>query len=64
MKSALFEWQQNDCTRALELLDEGTKTFPKYPKMWMMKGQINEQLDNLKAARIAYNEGIAACPTS
>lgn len=38
MKSAKLEWQLNEQKRALEHVSNGLKTFPEFPKLWMMKG--------------------------
>lgn len=41
---------------ARTLLDEATKQYPNFAKLWMMKGQIEEQLNNIQLAREAYTE--------
>lgn len=43
MKSAKLEWCLGDLENALKLLDEGLAKYPRYPKLWMMRGQISEQ---------------------
>ena len=47
MKSVRLEWCLGDIHTAKELLVEGLKHFEDYAKLWMMKGQIEEQLGNL-----------------
>lgn len=64
MKSARLEWALEDLKRALELLDEAIKAFPDFPKLWMMKGQIQEQRGKRDQARDTYNQGIKRCPNS
>ena len=39
---------------AQKLLNEATQKYPDFAKLWMMKGQIAEQLGNVEAARDAY----------
>ena len=64
MKSAKLEWQLNELTKSLELVNSGIKMFPDFDKLWMMKGQLyEEQLFN-ELARGAYAEGIKKCPNS
>lgn len=59
MKSAKLEWSLNDLEQALHLLDEALKVFPDYPKLWMMTGQIYEQMGDLAKAFDAYNAGVS-----
>ncbi|XP_023560066.1 pre-mRNA-processing factor 6 [Octodon degus] len=35
-----------------------------FPKLWMMKGQIEEQGELMEKAREAYNQGLKKCPHS
>ncbi|KAL0275367.1 UNVERIFIED_CONTAM: hypothetical protein PYX00_003230 [Menopon gallinae] len=64
MKSAKLEWALNDLDRAHSLLDEAIRVFPDYSKLWLMKGQIEEQQGALDKALETYNAGIKKCPTS
>lgn len=59
MKSAKLEWSLNDTSAALKLLDEALKVFPTFPKLWMMMGQIHEQLNELSKAFDSYNSGVS-----
>lgn len=59
MKSAKLEWALNDLDRALSLLDEAIKVFPDYSKLWLMKGQIEEQQEALDKALETYNSGVS-----
>lgn len=60
MKSAKLEWALNDLDAALNLLDEAAKSFPEFPKLWMMKGQIEEQKKQLSKALDTYNAGVSS----
>lgn len=58
MKSAKLEWSLNDLKAALQLLEEALKVFPDFPKLWMMTGQIYEQMNEMSKAFDAYNAGV------
>lgn len=58
MKSAKLEWCLNDLKAALKLLDEALNMFPEFPKLWMMQGQIYEQMEDLSKAFDTYNAGV------
>lgn len=64
MKSAKLEWCLDDLENALKLLDEAVKIFPNYAKLWLMKGQIEEQKDELENAHNTYNVALKECATS
>ncbi|XP_064652796.1 pre-mRNA-processing factor 6-like [Lineus longissimus] len=64
MKSVKLEWCLNDMKKAQELLEESVKHYPDFPKLWMMKGQIDEQQKDLNGARAAYNQGLKKCPAA
>lgn len=64
MKSAKLEWALNDLSKALELLDEAVKVFPDYAKLWMMKGQIEEQQQKFDTALATYTTGVKKNSTS
>lgn len=59
MKSAKLEWCLDDLKAALKLLDEAIGMFPEFPKLWMMQGQIYEQMEDLSKAFDAYNSGVS-----
>lgn len=59
MKSAKLEWCLNDLKAALKLLDEAINMFPDFPKLWMMQGQIYEQMEDFSKAFDAYNSGVS-----
>lgn len=58
MKSAKLEWALNDLDKAHKLLEEAIKMFPDYPKLWLMKGQIEEQQGMIDKAMETYNLGV------
>ncbi|XP_052872848.1 pre-mRNA-processing factor 6 [Anopheles cruzii] len=64
MKSAKLEWALNDLEEALGLLEDAVKVFPDFAKLWMMKGQIEEQKQLLERAAESYNAGLKKCPNS
>lgn len=64
MKSAKLEWALDNLVEALSLLDEAVKVFPEFAKLWMMKGQIEEQQSYFEKAAETYNQGIKTCPTA
>ena len=64
MKSAKLEWALNNLDAALHLLREAIDAFDTYWKMWVMKGQIEEQQGNLDKALETYNLGIKKCPSA
>ncbi|KAI1381046.1 pre-mRNA splicing factor [Hypoxylon crocopeplum] len=64
MKSAAFEWQLGDLDAALDLVQQALNLFPASAKLWMMKGQIYEDLDKPLQAREAYSTGVKAVPKS
>ena len=64
MKSAKLEWGLGDKKRALDLVDQGLKNFDTYPKLWMMKGQLETELRQTEAARATFASGVKRCPDS
>ncbi|KAI0012318.1 pre-mRNA splicing factor [Xylariaceae sp. FL0662B] len=64
MKSVAFERQLNDLDAALDLVQQALNLFPAYGKLWMMKGQIYEDIDKPLQAREAYGTGVKAAPRS
>lgn len=64
MKSAHLLRQLGKLDEALETLDEAIKKFPQFDKLYMIKGQILEDRDNIPGARQAYAAGTKACPKS
>lgn len=64
MKSVKLEWCLGEVNNSMLLLDEAVKHYPDFPKLWMMRGQIEEQRSKMDAARAAYNQGLKKCPAS
>ena len=62
MKSAKLEWQLNEISKALDLVNSGLKMFADFPKLWMMKAQLLEQQQFHDLAREAYQEALKKCP--
>ncbi|KAK1770968.1 PRP1 splicing factor [Phialemonium atrogriseum] len=64
MRSVAFERQQGDSEAALDLVQDALQLFPAAAKLWMMKGQIYEDLGKVPQAREAYSTGVKAVPSS
>ncbi|CAJ1956560.1 unnamed protein product [Sphenostylis stenocarpa] len=76
MKSAIVERELGNIEEERRLLDEGLKQFPSFFKLWLMLGQLEEQLaenakrldqsekrlDHLKEAKKVYESGLKNCP--
>ncbi|KAH9892353.1 pre-mRNA splicing factor [Xylariomycetidae sp. FL2044] len=60
VKSVAFERQLHDLDAALDLVQQALNLFPASAKLWMMKGQIYEELGKLLQAREAYATGVKA----
>lgn len=58
MKSVKLEWVLGNIAAAQELCEEALKHYEDFPKLWMMKGQIEEQEELIEKAREAYNQGV------
>lgn len=59
MKSVKLEWVLGNIAAAQELCEEALKHYEDFPKLWMMKGQIEEQEELTEKAREAYNQGVS-----
>ncbi|XP_034238152.1 pre-mRNA-processing factor 6 [Thrips palmi] len=64
MKSAKLEWCLNNIDEALSLLSEAITIFPDFAKLWLMKGQIEDQKRERDAARETYNKGLKKVPAA
>ncbi|KDR68393.1 hypothetical protein GALMADRAFT_78691 [Galerina marginata CBS 339.88] len=62
MKSAVFERQQGQISIALDTLSTALTKFPKFPKLYMIQGQIHQASSNLAAARASFAAGLKATP--
>lgn len=58
MKSVKLEWVLGNIEAGQELCTEALKHYEDFPKLWMMRGQIEEQCENMDKAREAYNQGV------
>lgn len=58
MKSVKLEWVLGNMEAAQELCTEALKHYEDFPKLWMMRGQIEEQSEKTDKAREAYNQGV------
>ncbi|KAK3325163.1 PRP1 splicing factor, N-terminal-domain-containing protein [Apodospora peruviana] len=64
IRSVAFERQLGDNEEALNLVIKALDIFPQAAKLWMMKGQIYEDLGMLPQAREAYSTGVRQVPSS
>lgn len=64
MKSVRLEWVLGNLEGAANMLAEAVKLHPTAPKLWMMRGQISEQLQQTENAREYYSQGIKHCQNS
>ncbi|KAF7550975.1 hypothetical protein G7046_g7843 [Stylonectria norvegica] len=64
MKSVVFERVLGNTETALDLTLQALQLFPTAAKLWMLKGQIYEDLGKLPQAREAYGTGVKAVPKS
>lgn len=60
MKSVKLEWVLGNIRAAQELCEEALKHYEDFPKLWMMKGQIEEQEEQTDKAREAYSQGVSS----
>ncbi|EGY13330.1 pre-mRNA-splicing factor prp1 [Verticillium dahliae VdLs.17] len=63
-ESVVFERVLGHTDAALDLVQQALQYFPAAAKLWMLKGQIYEDLDKLGQAREAYSTGVKAVPAS
>lgn len=59
MKSSKLEWALDNLPQALTLLEDAIKVFPEFAKLWLMKGQIEEQQKLLDKSWDTYNAGVS-----
>ncbi|PHH91661.1 hypothetical protein CDD83_10814 [Cordyceps sp. RAO-2017] len=64
MKSVVFERVQGLPEAALDMVLQALVLFPAAAKLWMLKGQIYEDLGQTAQARQAYAAGVKAVPKS
>jgi pre-mRNA-processing factor 6 len=59
MKSVTLENYLGDIEQAKEYLHVALQKYPKFDKLWMIKGQIAEREHDVATARSAYKEGVS-----
>ena len=59
MKSVALERYLGDTSRAANYLQVALQKYPKFDKLWMIKGQLAEQNGDVEAARSSYREGVS-----
>jgi pre-mRNA-processing factor 6 len=65
MKSAVLERQTKNYQKALEILEQGLLSFPDFPKLWMIKGQIlSGDTNDIEGARSTYSKALKHHPKS
>ena len=65
MKSAKLEWQLGNLEMALQLIQkDGISHWDDFPKLWLMQGQIHEQLNDYDSAAKSYQMGLKSNPSS
>lgn len=64
MKSALLERDLGNSEAEGNLLRTAITKFPKFDKLHLMLGQLEERLGNPKKAQDTYLEGVKHCNTS
>jgi len=58
MKSARLEWCLGELKKAASMLTEALGTYTETPKLYMMRGQIAEELGDKDTARQVYAAGV------
>ncbi|PVU95161.1 hypothetical protein BB561_001983 [Smittium simulii] len=65
LKSIVLERQLKDYNKALSIATTAVEMFPKSPKIWMIKGQIESaDLNMYNEARDSYSKGLKHNPNS
>lgn len=64
MKSVAFERNTAHPEAALDLVTQALQIYPSYPRLWMQKGQIYEDMGKTPQAQTTYSTGTKACPKS
>ena len=64
MYSARLEWLLGDLDSAQILLAQAAQKHQDFPELWLMRGQIAEQQEELTVALAHYKLGMQHCPTS
>ncbi|KJZ76279.1 hypothetical protein HIM_04361 [Hirsutella minnesotensis 3608] len=64
IKAVVFERVHEQSEAALDMVLRALQLFPASPKLWMLKGQIYEDLGKPGQARESYATGVKAVPKS
>jgi pre-mRNA-processing factor 6 len=65
MKAAILERLMGEYDAALEILNQAIQKYPTFPKLWMIKGQIEDiHQQDVVAARETYHCGLKQCPNN
>lgn len=62
MKSVKLEWCLGDLQEAVKLCDEALSHYNTFAKLWMMRGQLEEKMNNDDKSRECYTTGTTKCP--
>ena len=63
MESAILERELGNSAEERALLEDGLTRSPSISKLWVILGQVEERLGNLKQAKEAHGSGLKQCPS-
>ena len=63
VRTPMVERDLGSIDQERRLLDEGSKRFLSFFKLWLMLGQLEERLAHMKEAKEVYESGFRHCPT-
>ena len=63
MTSVKLEWQLDNMVEALDLVKQSIKKYSRFFKLYLMYGQMLEQLSDREKAHDIYMDGVKNCPT-
>lgn len=61
MKNARFEWCLGNLEEAKRLCEECIQQYDSFYKIYLVLGQVLEQMNEVQGARLAYTSGIRKC---
>lgn len=61
MKNALFEWCLGNLQEAKRLCEECIQKFDNFHKIYLVLGQILQEMGDVQGARLVYTQGIRKC---
>ena len=62
MKSTVLEISLGESQEALRMADQALAIHPRFWKLYLIKAQLLERLENYDAARETLSKGTKACP--